>query len=91
MKLTELNPNWARKDLSERTAVSLDCPVCKAHKIIVPFKGEQPIWTLEGDDFSNLTMRPSVAHETHYADGMGSDPRLCKSHFYITNGEIEIL
>jgi len=84
----ELNPNWARKDLSQRTAISFDCPLCKQHRIVVPFKGEKPIWELQGDSFENMTLVPSIAHQTHYADGIGREPRLCNSHFFITKGEV---
>lgn len=77
MKLTELNPKYGSSNI-QRTHIIFDCPVCRSHKIAVPFVGEKK-WEKAGVDFETTTMAPSIAHD----NGAG-----CKSHFFIRKGEI---
>lgn len=90
MKLTELDPRWAATN-GVRDHVNFLCPVCKQHMIAVPIPPAEGVaWTMTGNNFENLTLRPSILHKTHYADGMEAEPRYCESHFFITNGQIEL-
>jgi len=87
MKLTELNPKYATVE-GKRTCVIFDCPLCKKHRIVIPFAGEGVKWERTGFDFETTTLSPSIAHKDNYADGMDKAPRTCQSHFFVRNGEI---
>lgn len=78
MNLAELNPKWEEKD-GVNTHVSFDCPKCQAHRIIIPIPPTEKAWDMVGDEFSDLSLHPSIAHD----NGVG-----CRTHFFITNGEI---
>lgn len=91
MKLTELNPEWQDNPHDGLRYLKFDCP--KQHKvwpddpeskmicqICIPVTAE-PHWHVEsGEIFDNITIRPSIDHQCQQ-----------RTHFYITNGEIEIL
>jgi len=81
MKLLELNPKFVQSE-GVRSHLSFDCPVCKNHKIVVPIFSTPKAWSTNGDSFENITLNPSIAHD----NGSG-----CKSHFFITNGEINLV
>lgn len=88
MKLTDLNPQIEKHGEYEHLA--FDCPVCKTHRIEIPIKDHPRAWGYSGEPFTTTTTTPSIAHECHYADGLGNEPRHCSSHFFITNGEIQL-
>lgn len=91
MKLTELSPRWAATN-GVRDHVNFLCPTCKQHMIAVPIPpATGVVWNMTGDSFENLTLTPSILHKTYYADGMAKPPRFCETHFFITNGEIQIV
>lgn len=79
MKLTELDP---KLDANE-TVLVFDCPKCKKHKLRIPIEGKQK-WNMTGNNYHDLTLTPSIAHNALDAHG-------CKSHFFITDGEIRLL
>lgn len=89
MRLIDLKPKWEMH--GEYTHLAFDCPVCKTHRIEIPVGDHPKAWGMTGDSFQDLTITPSIAHKTHYADSMDEQPRLCESHFFITNGEIRIV
>ena len=90
MRLTELNPEIENHDEYEHLA--FDCPVCKTHRIEVPLPPHPKAWQKRGDTFEDVTLSPSIAHENHDADDhyeTGKPIRICTSHFFIRNGEIQ--
>lgn len=80
MKLKELNPKYGTTD-GVRTHIIFDCPKCRGHRIAIPFAGEKR-WEHSGEDFESTTLSPSIDHD--YSP-------ICHSHFFIKNGEIEML
>lgn len=91
MKLKELNPAFEHN--GTRSHISLDCPVCKGHKIAIPIAPQLPggqYWKMTGDSFDNISLEPSILHKTEYANWPNQVPRHCDSHFFIRNGEIII-
>ena len=104
MKLSNLNPRiepHAGSANSGYKQLSFDCPLCQKHRIEVPVDDHPKAWQLSAiqpaeemfrePHWDEMTLRPSVDHKTHYADGMDAEPRFCHSHFFITAGEIQIL
>lgn len=88
MKLTDLAPAWhGVYDSGPNAIASFLCPVCRKHRIdipITPTRDSAPLygpvqWQRTGDDFTALTLSPSIAHDS----GAG-----CKSHFFVREGEI---
>lgn len=101
MRLSELNPRWigaggegitnsdgtpAKK--REGVGISFNCPCGCGSDVYIGFEnpldgGEKfdkephPSWKRTGDTFDTLTTTPSILR-------VGG----CKSHFFITNGEI---
>lgn len=88
MKLVELNPAWEKH--GEYTHLAFDCPICKTHRIEIPVPPHPKAWGLSGTSFDEVTLSPSIAYETHYADGMEMQARHCKSHFFVRGGAIQI-
>lgn len=78
MKLTELNPKWATLN-GERRFFTFDCPTDRSQQIAVYIKGNRVNWEVSGDDFENLTVKPSIDFKV---------PNICSWHGYITNGEV---
>ncbi len=85
MKLIELEPSWH----NEGTHVVFNCPKCKAHRIYISLKDGAYVWQKTGETFEDLTLSPSIAHENHRTLDDGGH-EVCKSHFFIKNGEIEM-
>ena len=82
MKLIELNPHFERR-VVDQTTLSFDCPVCKMHRLDIPVGGAG--WDMTGGSFTynDITLMPSIAHD--------APAHNCKSHFFIKNGEIELV
>ncbi len=80
MKIIELNPKYGETD-GVQTHIIFDCPVCKEHRVSIPFRGAKK-WDKTGVDFESTTLSPSIAHD----NGRG-----CKGHYFIQNGEIKIV
>lgn len=76
-----------------------DCPKCKTHRLGIPVDGPKA-WQLTARTsleeifkkepaWNDITISPSIEHETHYADGLQNKDRICKTHFFIRDGKIE--
>lgn len=101
MKLTDLNPEWCGAGgdgvtqngqpvpRREGVGVIFDCPCGGGERVFIgfknPFDDEPPYvsgghhWTRTGDTFDTLTLKPSIQR---------SDPKGCRWHGFITNGEV---
>lgn len=95
MKLTELKPRFGQTN-GVRSHVIFDCPKCGKHKIGVPVvpTGEGAYWNMSGNNFDDLTLSPSIAHLTFVYEDIQKDPtkgEKCDSHFFVRNGNIEML
>ncbi len=96
MKLLDLNP--AIEKHGEYEHLAFDCPKCgsKDPRLEIPLPPHPKAWRPEKKEgeytwtMSDLTLRPSIdfKHGDWNADDAGVK---CHSHFYITNGEIEML
>lgn len=89
MKLIELKPEIINK-AENRPFVEFDCPLCQKHRIEVPIFPTPNAWGKIGDSFETITLSPSIAHKNYDADFDGKG-RLCDSHFFIRNGEIQLV
>lgn len=87
MKLTELEPKWAAIDGRHGTHLSMLCPACREHRIVVPI--DPPLdggpslehaWQRTGDAFETVTLRPSILART--------PPRCAGWHGFVTGGEV---
>ena len=88
MRLVDCNPKWIGKEERRGLGIYFDCPCCDGDICIgvyfenpidggSPAEKQKPLWTRIGDDFENLTIKPSI-------DGSGSG----HWHGHVTNGEI---
>lgn len=79
MLLADLSPQWmAGHDVVPRpqaTRLRFECPCGAGHLLSIT----SPPWEFTGDDFSTLTVRPSVQ--------VVGDQQ-CNQHFFITDGAI---
>lgn len=90
--LTELNPKWigsggegiSDKDgnpvpFKQESALEFDCPCgCGARILITVLEGfGGSHWTKTGNDFNDITLKPSIQRTTG-----------CKLHFFVTDGKI---
>ena len=100
MKLVDLKPEWIAKthddgEFDPRNAISFDCPKCGAHRIEIP-KNSMVVaaWKIDGENFEDLFISPSIANKTWVYTDIDNDPTKgyeCKAHFYVKKGEIEML
>lgn len=80
MKLTDLNPRWLAEDGRRGQGIAFDCPHCprgRGYKARVtvffenPLDGKSPApdrdayWHRMGDDFTNITLTPSIDGSDH--------------------------
>lgn len=77
MRIEELEPK-----VSVTTMLSMLCPVCKRHKVSVPLGPGQ--WSWDGS-----TLTPSIQFEGGYS-GHNNESLLCKGHFTVTNGQVNL-
>ncbi len=101
MRLADLKPEIVHRD--EIYYLEFDCPKCQTHRIELPVDGVKAprVWQLSAKipfesamrtpTWDEMSVTPSILHETHDADFFKDDthtPRACKSHFFITEGQI---
>lgn len=81
MTSNELNPI-----VTTTVTFSIECPICRKHRVEVPIGPGK--WSWDGQ-----TLAPSVLFEGGYRDITIPEEHqtiLCKGHFTITNGQINI-
>lgn len=86
LKLSDLNPKFGATN-GVRTHIIFDAPGCQHEdkcRIVIPFAGESLCkWQKTGDDFTSLTLSPSI-----WFNKGQKNPTTCDVHFFVRNGEI---
>lgn len=87
-KLVDLDPHWVSYQGRESIGLSCDCPCGCGSRMFIPFRNppdggvpydgnEHPTWVRTGEDFSSMSLQPSIQRNTD-----------CRWHGFLTNGEM---
>lgn len=99
MKLTELDAGFV-STAGVRTGLHFLCPACRKQHLVVPFanppngvpdgslNANGVLWRRTGETVEDITLTPSVdSKHTNFSDDPPHDPKPCRWHGWIRNGE----